>query len=508
MRLLLLKNNRKLPGSQMDNWLTFGTSLLRKTVQLLQQGRIQPITPQRYYEAGEVEDAFRYMQKGVHVGKIAVRMPKSWDDTNIKGGAKPIDFRRDASYLLIGGLGGLGKAISTWMIERGARSFVYLARSATSPKNHAFVNELRAQGASVTLVDGSVGVLEDVKKAIAASPSRIAGVLQMSLVLRDNRFLELTFDEWQGAVDPKVQGTWNIHNALGKTDVDFFVLFSSLSGATGMPGQGNYAAGNTFMNAFVQYRQQQGLAASVIGRLQPFCLLTTTIAFPLTSGQTLTDFGLIDIGPVAEIGYVAQNQELRDSFMRKFDAYEIPETELIDCLQYSIWKGRPGHSIAKKNARSYISESQIAIGLKSIKPLTDPGNRLNWRRDRRVGVMYNTTTTSASSGSGEDELLKAFLSEAEETPSILNTEEALDKLSRFIGTRLYTFMMHDLEDLDTPQTLAALGVDSLVTIEIRNWWRRTFVLEVSTLELLDAKTIAGLGKLAASGLRKKYEKEV
>lgn len=272
MRLLLLKNNRKLPGSHTKSQLTFGTSLLRKTVQLLQEGRIQPITPQRYYEAGEVEEAFRYMQKGVHVGKIAVRMPKSWNDINIMGGAKPIDFRRDASYLLVGGLGGLGKAISTWMIERGARSFVYLARSATSPTNHAFVNELRAQGASVTLVDGSVGVLKDVKKAIAASPSSIAGVLQMSLVLRDNRFLELTFDEWQGAVDPKVQGTWNIHNALGNIDVDFFVLFSSLSGATGMPGQGNYAAGNTFMNAFVQYRQQQGLAASVIGRFQSLSL--------------------------------------------------------------------------------------------------------------------------------------------------------------------------------------------------------------------------------------------
>jgi len=450
-------------------------SLLNRIVKFFQDGYIQPIKPQKSYDASDVEGAFRYMQKGVHIGKLVVRMPKTWENLEFTEGEKPIELRQDASYLLIGGLGGLGKAISTWMIERGARSFVYLSRSAASSENQAFVKELEIQGATVTLVSGSVSNLADVQQAVQAAPSPIAGVLQMSLILRDNNFLDITFDEWRGAVDPKVQGTLNIHKALQGVDLDFFVLFSSLSGSTGLPGQSNYAAANTFLNAFVQSRHKQGLAASVI-----------------------------DIGVVGEIGYVAQNQELRENLMRKLEAYEIQETDLIDTLQYSIWRGHPRNkAAADQSSTSYTNDAQVAIGLKSIKPLADPSNRLNWRRDRRVGVMYNITSAAAASGSSDDEL-KGFLASAESDPSVLDTEDGLDQLSRIIGIRLYTFMMQDLEDLDTSQTLVALGVDSLVTIEIRNWWRRAFQTEVSTLELLDAKTIIGLGKLAASGLKKKF----
>lgn len=94
-------------------------------------------------------------------------------------------FREDVSYLLIGGFGGLGRSVATWMVEHGARSLVFLSRSAASPDNEQFVKELEGYPAcTVKTVSGDVSNNEDVLKTIQAAPKPIAGVIQLSLVLR------------------------------------------------------------------------------------------------------------------------------------------------------------------------------------------------------------------------------------------------------------------------------------------------------------------------------------
>lgn len=102
-------------------------------------------------------------------------------------------FRQDVSYLLVGGLGGLGRSVATWMVEHGARSLVFLSRSAASPENEQFVKELEGYpGCTVTTVSGDVSRDEDVLKTIEAAPKPLAGVLQLSLVLRVSAFSFLT----------------------------------------------------------------------------------------------------------------------------------------------------------------------------------------------------------------------------------------------------------------------------------------------------------------------------
>lgn len=94
-------------------------------------------------------------------------------------------FRDDVSYLLVGGFGGLGRSVATWMVEHGARSLVFLSRSAASPENVQFVKELNGYpGCTVTTVSGDVSKTEDVLQTIKAAPKQIAGVIQLSLVLR------------------------------------------------------------------------------------------------------------------------------------------------------------------------------------------------------------------------------------------------------------------------------------------------------------------------------------
>jgi NAD(P)-dependent dehydrogenase (short-subunit alcohol dehydrogenase family) len=228
------------------------------------------------------------MQKGQHIGKIVVSM--ALDSSNslpIIQAAKAFTPDPDAAFLLVGGLGGLGKSISTWMVENGARHLVYLSRSAgTSNADTMFKHELESQGCSVTVIKGSVTQLPDVEAAVTAAKGSLKGVLQMSMVLRDQAFPRMTYEEWTAAVAPKVQGTWNLHQATLSCPLDFFVCFSSVSGVIGQPGQANYAAGNTFLDAFVQYRRSQNLPASSI-----------------------------DIGAMEDAGYLAENKAIREKVL-------------------------------------------------------------------------------------------------------------------------------------------------------------------------------------------------
>lgn len=126
------------------------------------------------------------MQGGRHIGKIVITMPEDPQSLeSIKEQPVPV-FRPDRSYLLVGGLGGLGRAVAMWMVEHGARHLTFLSRSANpeKPAVRALLDELHSQGCDVQLVAGSVSTMADVEGAIKGSHKPIAGVINMSMVLR------------------------------------------------------------------------------------------------------------------------------------------------------------------------------------------------------------------------------------------------------------------------------------------------------------------------------------
>lgn len=145
----------------------------------------KPIEPIHTFSADRISDAIRFMKKGEHMGKIVITMPE--DTKSIVSTKAPESslLSDTATYLVVGGLGGLGKSVTRWMIERGARNFCFLSRSAgQSEKDKSFLVELESQGCKAIAVTGSVAEMEDVKRAMDLSPSPIAGVLQMSMVIR------------------------------------------------------------------------------------------------------------------------------------------------------------------------------------------------------------------------------------------------------------------------------------------------------------------------------------
>lgn len=138
------------------------------------------------FEADRIRDAFRFMQGGQHIGKIIVRMPEEPQTLKAAKVKPTASLRPDRSYILAGGLGGLGRAVATWMVENGARDLVFLSRSAGHATT-AFSEELASQGCQVHMVAGSVAVLEDVERAVQSAANPIAGVINLSMVLRVSR---------------------------------------------------------------------------------------------------------------------------------------------------------------------------------------------------------------------------------------------------------------------------------------------------------------------------------
>ncbi|KAL9069203.1 MAG: hypothetical protein Q9157_006247 [Trypethelium eluteriae] len=464
--------------------------LLCECVRLYQQGFIGPIKPMKMFEATHVADAFRYLQKGQHIGKIVVTMPAKHRELQPTPMKEELHLQPDKSYLLTGGLGGLGRAISTWLVERGARNLIYLSRFAgKSEEDKHFFNELAAQDCSVQAFPCSVTNLEDVKHAVKNATAPIVGVMHMSMVLKvisasssylnttdhqsfqDRPLLQFSHEEWQTAVSPKVAGSWNLHEALTGENLDFFVLFSSFSGVVGQWGQGNYAAANTFLDSFAQYRHGLGLPASVV-----------------------------DIGVMEDTGYVSQNSLVLDQF-KATSTYTLREPDLLEALQLVIARG----SRSTPSSAGYMNPAQLVIGLRSTKPLSDPSNRIIWKRDIRMSMYRNSEISSTTASNTENQGLKQFLADVASEPSILNSEAGLDFLTHQIGCKLYAFMLQPEEDVDVKVSLTALGVDSLLAIEIRNWCRQSLGLEMSILEIMSSATIEGFGKTVAERLHQKYE---
>lgn len=123
-------------------------------------------------------------------------------------------------------------------------------------------------------------------------------------------------------------------------------------------------------------------------------------------------------------------------------------------------------------------------------------------------AVYHNSSTDASDGSGSGgDVLKAFLSNAKKDASVLKANESVQLLAVEIGRKLFSFLLKSEDELDTSVSLSSLGLDSLVGVEMRSWWRQTFGFDITVLEMLGMGTLEGLGKHASQGMLKLIDSE-
>lgn len=446
--------------------------LLRYMMDCYRQGHVQPVRIERVVNAAAIQEAFRFMQQGKHIGKIVLQLRDEKGtlelgeiDTKKKGGAQ---LDENASYLLVGGLGGLGRAMSVWMVNHGARNLTFLSRSAgKTQSDDDFVQEIGSMGCTVQLVQGDVTNADDVARAVEGALAPLKGIIQMSMVLRDQMFDGMSLEDWHAVSRPKVQGTWNLHEATisRNIELDLFLLFSSLSGIVGQTGQANYAAANTFLDSFVQYRASMGLACSAI-----------------------------DLGAMDGVGYLSKNQDL----LRKMQGTGwrvVQEGELLEGLEAAMMS-TPARSQAKQSA----FRGAFLLGISPSVPLSSPDSNARLRRDARMAVYHNVGSQSNKSVSANDGL-RAFMKSIKSDPNTLKSADSVTFLATEIGKKLFSLLLKSEDDgINVKMNTADIGLDSLVAVELRSWWKLSFGFDIALLEMLSMGTLDALGKFAAEKL--------
>ena len=202
--------------------------------------------------------AFRFMAQARHRGKIVLSIRR-------RGARTPrYAIHRDGTYLVTGGLGGLGLEVARWLVRGGARSLVLVGRRPPSADAMSVIADLEGAGAEVSVVRGDVASRAQVEHAVAAiggTRPPLRGVIHAAGVLDEGVLMQQDAGKFARVMAAKVEGAWNLERATRDLPLDFFVLFSSVAGVLGSPGQANHAAANAFLDAFAHHRRARGLPA-------------------------------------------------------------------------------------------------------------------------------------------------------------------------------------------------------------------------------------------------------
>lgn len=423
--------------------------LMRDSYQLIATGKIMPPGPITRISYGEAHRGFRLLQMGKYFGKVVLVpgeddivpvVPASYRNTDL--------FNPVKSYLLVGGLGGIGRALAEWMFRRGARKLIFLSRSGIERSSaKACVEWLTARNVEVSIFRGDVADMEVVEECINSAKDTLAGIFQAAMVLRDTPYTQMNLEQWQECMEPKVRGTWNLHMASSDCDLDFFVCFSSGASVLGSIAQANYAAANSYMDALMRNRRENGL-----------------------QGVTM------NVGMVTGVGAVAEDVTLEKTMDRL--GYEaITEAEMFYQIEEAVTR-QSSHSPMKG-----YDYHRFITGINMQR------KDLYWAKKAVFRNLYanldvGTTPTKARGGLRLATSLRN--AKGAEEKEFLLMDAFIEKVAGVLAVPATT--------IKAGNPLSTYGLDSIVAVEFRKWFSQEISVEISLFEILGAKSIEALVK--------------
>jgi acyl transferase domain-containing protein/NADPH:quinone reductase-like Zn-dependent oxidoreductase/thioesterase domain-containing protein len=220
-------------------------------------GKLLPLAMTEF-PVSDIQQAYRYLSAGKNIGKVVVNFEQQRRDELDSNLVSP-----DKTYLVTGGLGGLGFLCANWLISHGAKHIALVGRRAPNEDVANAIKDLNKIGINIYVLAGDVGEYADVARminTIQASGIALGGVLHCAGVLEDGLIEQQTPEKFAKVFKPKVMGSWHLHQLTQNLSLDFFVCFSSVSAIIDGGGQSNYAAANAFMDRLMSYRRSQQLA--------------------------------------------------------------------------------------------------------------------------------------------------------------------------------------------------------------------------------------------------------
>jgi NAD(P)-dependent dehydrogenase (short-subunit alcohol dehydrogenase family)/acyl carrier protein len=378
-------------------------------------------------------------------------------------GAPPWQWRADGSYLITGGLGGLGLQVARWMARQGARRLILLGRAALPPRASwqqydqatpsgqtiAAVRELESLGVAIHLAVVDIAdarqVAEFLDRYRREGWPPIRGVIHAAGVLHDQVLARVEPAALTAVLRPKIAGAWLLHQALQDQPLDFFVLFSSLAAVLGSVGQAGYAAGNAFMDALAHERRTRGLCASSI-----------------------------NWGAWAEIGMAAR-RGVKDQLAARGMA-PLSRDQGIAALQHLMEIAAPQTTVVVVDWERWFQANPTARACPFL---------TNLRQDAAREAPVAGVATHA--------LLQELHQVAPDQQQLL--------LSQRLQTLVAKVLRVSRDRLLPEQPLRDFGIDSIISIELKNSIEATMQVALSIAYLLQGPSVAELAGTLLTQIR-------
>lgn len=366
-------------------------------------------------------------------------------------------LERDATYVIAGGLGDLGKRLLRLMAKAGAKYFVTLSRRGSSSAEHKkFEEELQdlSTGCVLYTLKCDVAVEASTRAAFSEIKAKglppIKGVIQATVALRDSTLDTMTADAFNSVLQAKSRGTLNLQRDFASEDLTFFISFSSAVNIIGTSGQANYNAGNSVQDALSQFEK-------------------TSNCFYMS----------LNIGTIEDA--TVNNDAIVNSLRRQGLTPVRPE-ELLAYFEYAL-------SAEAREAGSH----QIIIGFtpKSLAGTT----AINGTAHTPMFTHVRHATGTKSDMVTQEKGFKDIIMEAKDQ------DEISQFVAQVIGKRLADLVAIDASEVSLSSSIMDFGLDSLIAIELRNWIMREFDAPIQSSEVLDSQDIWSLAQKVTSRSR-------
>jgi len=238
----------------------FVRTMFNEILAEFENASLKPL-PTKSFPISEISEAFRYMARSKHIGKIVITFPEN----NIE--ITDITSFEKSSYLITGGFGALGLEAANWIINKGGRHIILTGRTEPSEQSLKTINKVKENGAQILSLFGDISNIDHVNNIINTIKDTmppLKGIIHAAGINEDAVITRQNFESFQRVMLSKIDGSWNLHSASKDIPLDFFVCFSSFSSIIGWPGQSNYAAANSFMDSLINYRHSLGLPGTSI----------------------------------------------------------------------------------------------------------------------------------------------------------------------------------------------------------------------------------------------------
>ncbi|KAJ4009092.1 hypothetical protein NW752_009387 [Fusarium irregulare] len=435
--------------------------VLGKIMQLIGSRVLSPVEPINLYRIEQIEDAFRAMGARKHIGKVVLQTHPTSVVKCLPAKPSPLRLRKDGTYIVAGGLGDLPSRICRFFAARGAGHIVSLSRRTIDDETrHKHMAAVEVHGAKLHLIKCDITNEEQMREAVSfcrALPP-IRGVVQGALALRDRTFSQMTVDEWKQPLQPKIFGTINLDKYFASPDLAFFVALSSIVSVIGKSGQSNYAASNGFQDAFARAH----------------------------ADNPHTQYVSLNIGAVSIDAHGAleasQNETAISTIrasLRQNSVMDISFDEFFANFEYIMT------SSARKDG---LHQSIQAVTRQSMIEAND-----EYLLDNPVfSQLPNTSEKKASGGAKANKI-----DFAEALAGVKTMTEAEELIQDATLAKFAVFLDRPVDEIRVDQSLATIGLDSLVSIELKNWMVRTFQVNLQTSELSGAGSITALSTTVA-----------